>query len=85
MNISGVLVRARPDRYAEVLAALAGIAGAAIHQTDADSGSIVVTLEDGAGYSVEHSLLQLHLVDGIADASLVYQYSDDSLSKEALA
>ncbi|MBU1237528.1 MAG: chaperone NapD [Gammaproteobacteria bacterium] len=85
MNISGVLVRARPDRHAEVLAALRGISGTTIHQSEATTGSIVVTLEDGEGYSVEDSLLQLHLVDGIADASLVYQYSDDSLSKEALA
>jgi nitrate reductase NapD len=83
MNISGVLVRARPKRYAEVLAALADIPGTAIHQTEVASGSIVVTVEDGEGYSVEDSLLQLHLVDGIVDASLVYQYSDDSLSKEA--
>lgn len=83
MNISGVLVRARSNRYDEVLAALAGIRGAVIHQTEIASGSIVVTVEDGDGYSVEDSLLQVHLIDGIADASLVYQYSDDSLTKEA--
>ncbi|MDR2000133.1 MAG: chaperone NapD, partial [Zoogloeaceae bacterium] len=60
-----------------------GIRGAVIHQTEIASGSIVVTVEDGDGYSVEDSLLQVHLIDGIADASLVYQYSDDSLTKEA--
>ncbi len=85
MNISGVLVRARPDQFATVLEALHGIAGVSIHQTEPARGGIVVTLEDGDGYSVEESLLKLHLVEGISDASLVYQYSDDSLSKEAQA
>jgi nitrate reductase NapAB chaperone NapD len=85
MNISGVLVRARPDRYVAVMDALHGIAGIAIHHTEPARGCIVVTVEDGVGYSAEDSLLQLHLVEGISDASLVYQYSDDSLSKEALA
>jgi nitrate reductase NapD len=77
MNISGVLVRARPERFAEVLSALNNIAGVEIHRAEETGGSIVVTLEDGIGYSVEDSLLQLHLVDGISDAALVYQYSDD--------
>lgn len=85
MNISGVLVRARPDQFTTVLDALRGIAGVSIHQTEPARGGIVVTLEDGDGYSVEDSLLKLHLVEGISDASLVYQYSDDSLSKEAQA
>jgi nitrate reductase NapD len=85
MNISGVLVRARPDQFATVLRALRAIAGVSIHQTEPARGGIVVTLEDGDGYSVEDSLLKLHLVEGISDASLVYQYSDDSLSKEAQA
>lgn len=77
MNVSGVLVRARPDRFPEVMAALAGIAGLEVHAVEQAAGRIVVTLEDGPGYSVEDSLLQLHLVDGISDAALVYQYSDD--------
>jgi periplasmic nitrate reductase NapD len=85
MNISGVLVRARPERLEEVLRALRDIAGIEVHRIEPASGSVVATVEDGDGYSVEDSLLRLHLVDGISDASLVYQYSDDSLSKEALA
>ncbi len=85
MNISGVLVRARPERFAEVRHALQSIAGVAVHYADEGLGAFVVTLEDGDGYSVEDSMLNLHLLDGISDAALVYQYSDDSLSKEALA
>jgi len=77
MNVSGVLVRARPERFPEVMAALAAIAGVEIHTTEEAAGRIVVTLEDGPGYSVEDSLLKVHLVEGISDAALVYQYSDD--------
>lgn len=80
MNISGVLVRARPERFPEVLAALQVIEGAQVHQTDISGGRIVLTLEDGQGHTVEASLLKVHLVDGISDAALVYQYSDDPVS-----
>lgn len=77
MNVSGVLVRARPERFPEVMAALTAIDGVEIHATEEAAGRIVVTLEDGPGYSVEDSLLKVHLVEGISDAALVYQYSDD--------
>ena len=80
MNISGVLVRARPERFPEVMAALQTIGGAQVHQSDESGGRIVLTLEDGPGHSVEESLLKVHLVDGISDAALVYQYSDDPIN-----
>jgi nitrate reductase NapD len=78
MNISGVLIRARPERFGQILAALADISGVDVHVVDPEAGRIVVTLEDGSGYSVEDALLKLHLVEGISDAALVYQYSDDA-------
>jgi len=77
MNISGVLLRVRPERLTEVLSHLRDIPGVEIHSAKEDGGYIVVTVEDGHGYSVEDSLLKVHLVDGIANASLVYQYSDN--------
>lgn len=86
MNVSGVLVRARPERFPEVIEALRGIGGVEIHETRAEGGQIVLTVEDGPQWSVEDSLLKVHLVDGISDAALVYQYSDEvigeGLSKE---
>jgi len=80
MNVTGVLVRARPERFPEVMSALAGIPGVEVHASEMESGRIVVTVEDGEGFSVEASLLKLQLVDGISDASLVYQYSDEGPS-----
>ncbi len=77
MNVSGVLVRARPERFPEVMAALGEIPGVEVHATEEARGQIVVTVEDGASWSVEDSLLKVHLLDGISDAALVYQYSDE--------
>lgn len=77
MNVSGVLVRARPERFPEVMAALGEIPGVEVHATEEERGQIVVTVEDGASWSVEDSLLKVHLLDGISDAALVYQYSDE--------
>ncbi|MDI6748336.1 MAG: chaperone NapD [Rhodocyclaceae bacterium] len=85
MNITGVLVRALPERFPETLTALRNIAGVEIHAAEEDGGRIVLTLEDGTGYSVEDSLLKVHLIDGISDAALVYQYSDENLMKEMTA
>lgn len=85
MNVSGVLVRARPERVDGVLAALRGVAGVEIHASERASGAIVVTLEDGDDYEVEQSLHRLSQLDGVADAALIYHYSDDSLSEEAQA
>ncbi len=81
MNVSGVLLRARPERFPEVMSMLADIPGVAVHLTDQAQGRIVLTVEDGSGYSVEDSLLAVHLLDGISDAALVYQYSDEGLNE----
>jgi nitrate reductase NapAB chaperone NapD len=82
MNVSGVLVRARPERFPEVISALRDIGGVEIHETREAGGQIVLTVEDGPHWSVEDSLLKVHLVDGISDAALVYQYSDENMGKE---
>lgn len=77
MNVSGVLVRARPDVLPGVLAALGGIPGVEVHCVEEAKGRVVVTVEDGSSWSAEESLLKVHLVEGISDAALVYQYSDE--------
>ncbi|MCK9382244.1 MAG: chaperone NapD [Sulfuritalea sp.] len=81
MNVSGVLLRARPERFPEVMTMLAGIPGVEVHASDRVQGRIIVTVEDGPGHSVEDSLLEVHLMDGISDAALVYQYSDEGLNE----
>ena len=76
MNISGILVRARVERFSQVLAELRRINGVEVHAAEAEGGKIVVTVEDGEGYNTEESLLSVYSVAHISDASLIYQYSD---------
>jgi len=84
MNISGVIVRARPERAAAVREELLRIPGVTLH-ADAGNGRMVITVEDGPEHSVEDSLLRVHVVEGLLCASLVYQYSNDSLEEGAIA
>ncbi len=77
MNVSGVLVRARPENLPGVLSALGEIPGVEVHGVEETQGRVIVTVEDGTGWSAEDSLLKVHLLEGISDAALVYQYSDE--------
>lgn len=76
MNISSVIVRAQPDQQAAVRDRLLAIPGVELQAED-DDGRMVVTVEDGEGWSTQDSLLQVHMVEGAMSASLVYQFSDD--------
>lgn len=76
MNISSVIIRTQPDRQDSVRGRLLAIPGVELQAED-DEGRMVVTVEDGDGWSAQDSLLQVHLVEGLMSASLVYQYSDD--------
>jgi len=78
MNISGVIVRARPEQQADVRDRLLAIPGVQLH-LEGNSGRMVLTVEDGTGWSTEESLLKVHQVEGVVSASLVYQFNDDRI------
>lgn len=77
MNISGLIVRARPEQHADVRDRLRVIPGVQLH-LEGDGGRMILTVEDGADWSTEESLLKVHQVEGVVSASLVYQFNDDS-------
>lgn len=81
MNISGVILRARPEKLPGVRNGLAMIAGVEIH-ADGDDGRLVLTIEDGEGYAPPDVFLKLHELDGVISASLVYQYCDEGFPQE---
>lgn len=74
-NVCGVLVHTRPERTAEVAEALRRLPGVEVHQTLAN-GRLVVTVEDSGGVRAADSLLQLHRIDGVVAAGLVYHHTD---------
>lgn len=76
MNISSAIVYALPRRADAVRASLRALPGVEIHH-EGDDGRFIVTIEDGAGVSVADTVIQLHRLDGVLSAAMVYQYSDD--------
>ena len=79
MNISGVIVRARPEQQVNVRDRLLAIPGVQLH-LEGNGGRMVLTVEDGSGWSTEESLLKVHQVEGVISASLVYQFNDDRVN-----
>lgn len=82
MNICGVLVHAHPDRCDEVRAAISGIDGAELHQTEPD-GRIVVTVEDTDDTSAGDAVLALHRIPGVLSAALVYHHFEPDAATES--
>ena len=78
MNISSVVISARPDRAAEVRARLAALPGVEIHG-ESPEGKLVITLEDTDVCTAADSYVALHEVPGVLCATLVYQYGDDPM------
>jgi len=76
MNISSAIVYALPQRVDAVRASLQALPGVQIHH-EARDGRFIVTVEDGPGVSVADTVIQLHRLDGVLSAAMVYQYSDD--------
>ena len=81
INISSAIVYAMPRRADSIRAQLAAMAGVQIHAETAD-GRFIVTIEDLPGVSVADTVMQLHRLDGVLSAAMVYQYSDDEPQRE---
>ncbi len=82
MNISGVLVSARPEKIDQVKQALEKLDGVEVH-LQTDDGQLIVTVEEMRGAD---SMLAIHRTDGIIAASLVYHNfesnEDDEIETE---
>jgi nitrate reductase NapD len=75
MNICGVLVHALPAKAGAVIATLREMDGVEVHQTGGD-GRLVVTVEDAATSSAGETLLAIHRIEGVVNASLVYHHAE---------
>jgi nitrate reductase NapD len=73
MNISGILVHARPERRVAVTSELSTLDGVEVHHTT-DDGRLVVTVEDCASREAAETLLDINRMAGILSASLVYHH-----------
>jgi nitrate reductase NapD len=79
MKIASLVLRALPADFPEIKAALACIPGVEIHGSSEEVGRIVVTVEDGEGWSVTDSILAVNLAPKVQAVTLAYEYTDDGL------
>ena len=74
MNISGVLVHARPGHIEEVRRGLAALEGVEVHAA-APHSRLIVPVEEADG-TVGKTILEIERLPGVLAAALVYQQSD---------
>ncbi len=77
MNISSLVVHAKPTQCALVRAGLAEIPGVEIH-AESSEGKFVVTLEAEGDKSTASVFDRIYLMDGVMSAAMVYhQFEPD--------
>ncbi|MEO5337351.1 MAG: chaperone NapD [Magnetospirillum sp. WYHS-4] len=76
MSISSLVLHAKPEDVERVRKQVLAIAGTDIHAVSPE-GKIVVTLDDPDTQSATDKLTELHKLDGVQAAALVYTYFED--------
>jgi periplasmic nitrate reductase NapD len=74
-EIASVLVQARPERLAQVEAAIAALAGCEIHARD-PKGKLVVVIEASNAGGVGATLNEIALLPNVFSAALVFHAVD---------
>ncbi len=78
MNISGVLVHARPEHSSAVRSCLEQLEGVEVHGVSED-GRLVVTVEKDREADLSECVLGMHHLPDILSVSMIYhQFEDDS-------
>ncbi len=80
MNISGVVVRAKPEHLEEVIKSLEESGMCDVHFHD-DKGRIIVTIEAETTEEEVFKLKAIQSLEHVLSADLVYAYSEDELEK----
>lgn len=76
MNISSLVIRARPEHTPGVRAALARMPGITV-EAETPAGQLVVVADhDDAGAAAD-AYVAMNKIEGVLSVNLIYQYSDD--------
>jgi nitrate reductase NapD len=75
-HISSLIVRARPDRLPDIVAAIDALPGAEVHRHDA-IGKIVVLLETETQSQIAERLRAMEALPGVLNVSLIYHHADE--------
>ena len=82
MNISSVIVSARPDQAPLVTSGLRQTAGVEIHATT-DDGRFIVTIETGTDGETVDVFNHIHAMDGVMSVSMVFHQFESDPEMEA--
>ena len=85
IHIAGAVVRVMPSRLTPASAAIGRIDGVEVRGTDS-RGKLVVVLEASGGAQILALLDAIQRIDGVLNASLVYQHAESaqSMNQEVL-
>lgn len=81
MNISGVVVHARPEILDNVRRDLNSVPGVEVHAAGED-GRMVVTIEGESNGALADTHRQLTHIDGVLSAALVYHHFEPDPEEE---
>lgn len=77
MNISSVLVNARPEKIGQVQECLLALSGVEVHAATED-GRLIVTIEADSDQAVANMFTEINQQPGVLSAAMVYhQYESD--------
>ncbi len=81
MNISGVLIHARPENCERVKLQLEQIDGVEVHTSTGD-GKLIVTVEASGDRTAADTVYKLQDMPGVISASMVYHHFEDDTELE---
>lgn len=85
MNLSGILVMAKPEWHAQVVDALNALEGVEVHQVDEATGRIVAVQEAADIHAEIEGVKRIKALPNVIMAEMVYHYlADDEREYESL-
>ena len=75
MNIIGMLVHVNSIKIKQVEQSLMKIGGIEVHAVT-EKGQLIITIEENDDQILTEKIFQLHHLEGVLAAAIVYQYSE---------
>lgn len=76
MNIAGLIVHSHPHKIAFVKGRLEILPGVEVHAAT-ENGRIVVTIDEDDNNRMADIIMQLHNVDGVLSAAMIYHHYEE--------
>ena len=78
MRLVSLVLKFLPEHGPTVRRGVEQVPGASV-EADPGDGRMIVVVEDGEGYSLADSIIQVHKVDQLMSVTLAYEYTDEGL------